>query len=83
MVHINHIELVNPDSLSDAKVVVKYNDDSGAKQEMSAKLSNVHPEAMDKVRVGAEFESVFELALFLETGEHEDKMTDPKPLRFI
>lgn len=71
MIRINNINFTGIDTLSGARVVIRYEDDSGATQEMSATLSSVHQDAMDKVYVGAGFESVFDLARLLVSGKDE------------
>ena len=71
MIRVNNINFTGIDTLSGARVVIRYEDDSGATQEMSATLSSVHQDAMDKVYVGAEFESVFDLARLMISGKDE------------
>lgn len=71
MIRINNINFTGIDTLSGARVVIRYEDDSGATQEMSATLSSVHQDAMDKIYVDAEFESVFDLARLLVSGKDE------------
>ena len=71
MIRVNNINFTGIDTLSGARVVIRYEDDSGATQEMSATLSSVHQDAMDKVYVGAEFESVFDLARLMISGKDD------------
>ena len=71
MIRITHINFTDMDALSGARVVIEYISDSGVTQEMSAKLGDVHQNAMDKVYVGAEFESVFDLARLMISGKDE------------